>query len=150
MLMEKGDISSETNPRLLIEFEDLLGHPFAGDQRKSWFSRKVRKPAPNVSEWDIDDLVAKVIIDRSYRMHLEIDVITQGSAEFAVQLAERLDNEQIPARRVWSYQPRVLARRLISMPYVAAVYTPSREHALLYGSKGRLVTPENVVQIGNF
>lgn len=149
--MEKGDLGNEVVPRLLIEFEGLLAHLVVQEPEPPGFMSRMlgRRPEP-VSTWDLDDLVVKVMWDLTYRFHQELDVITKQGQDFARELAERLDVEQVPARRVWAYEPRRLARQLAAMPYVAAVYTGELEHAMLYGSRGRLITPANVLQMGRF
>ncbi|WP_157247824.1 hypothetical protein [Nonomuraea typhae] len=147
--MQGGDISNQTTPRLLIEFENLIGHPPA---RKGLAAvkRTLGQWHRLALEWDLDDLVVKVMWDLSWRLHQTLEVITTQGPDFATALEERLDAEQVPASRVWAYQPRVLARRLASMPYVAAVYTTDPHHALLYGSRGRLITTDNLLQMGRF
>ncbi|MFI6495915.1 hypothetical protein [Nonomuraea typhae] len=149
--MQKGDISSEIVPRILIEFEGLLAHPQEQVPEPGGFLDRVfvRVKKPKIA-WDLDDLVVKVMWDLTWRFSQEIDVITKQGEVFARDLADRLEVEQVPARRIWDYQPRRLARQLASMPYIAAVYTGEREHAMLYGSRGRLVTPATITQIGRF
>ncbi|MDP9870448.1 hypothetical protein [Streptosporangium brasiliense] len=147
--MKNGDISNEVSPRLLIEFEGLLGAKLTS-RRMYLVARRLRRWEQAADLWDLDDLVIKVIIDLTWRLHQEIDVVTTGPREFARALGDRLDNEQVPVRRVWTYDPRYLARRLISMPYVTAVYTPDPKHALMYGSRGRVITPETITQIGRY
>ncbi|MGW0060337.1 hypothetical protein ACWDTT_10465 [Streptosporangium sandarakinum] len=152
--MQHGDISAEVAPRLLIEFEDLLARPREEDpdpvRYKRWLPQRFQKTDP-VRAWDLNDLVVKVMWDLTWRFGLELDVITvSGSDEDAHALAERLDAEQVPARRVWAADPRMLARRLVAMPHVTSVATASPERCAMYGRWGRLITPANVTQMGRF
>ncbi|MEV4576006.1 hypothetical protein AB0K16_22440 [Nonomuraea jabiensis] len=133
----------------MIEFEGLLGHPPA-NSIKAGLWRKTGMWKSLVDLWELDELVAKVIVDRSDRLGQMIDIITTQPAEFAEALEERLENEDITVRRVWSFEPRKLARRVEFMRHVAAVYTTSPHRALLYGKKGRHVIPENITKIGLF
>jgi|GEM_PF-4848041 len=151
--MERGDISNQLYPRLLVEWENLLGIP--PHHVKFWkdpyrVRRKFGLGKDPLSRWQLNELVATAITNRSWLDNQEYEVITLGPPDFAEALAEYLDRKSVPIRRVWSYEPDVLGRQLITMPYVAAVYTTNPQHALKYGRWGRLVTPENVRQIGYF
>lgn len=149
--MKNGDISNEVVPRLLIEFEDLIAHlPEATNRRWAIRPRQNGKRSAQVEAWEIDDLVVKVMWDLTWRARQQLEVITIQGEDFALRLANRLDVEQVPAQRVWHADPRMLARRLVAMPYVSAVYTGSPERAALYGKWGRLVSPDNVQSMGRF
>jgi len=148
--MQGGDISNEIFPRILIEFEDLIAHKPEEEPRKWRLGTRARRLRDEVYAWEINDLVVKVMWRMVFHFRHEIDVITLQGEEFAELLAERLDEEQVPANRVWATEPRKLARRLAAMPYVAAIYTGSPERAAIYGQRGRLVTADNVTLMGQF
>ncbi|MEV4454380.1 hypothetical protein [Microbispora sp. NPDC049633] len=144
--MEHGDIDNSIAPKVLVEFEDLIAHQNQHFPKP----RMLRRRRATVSDWDLDDLVVKVMWHMVWNLHLQIEVITSQGEEFAGQLAGWLDAEDVPAQRVWAYEPRALARRLATMPYVSVIYTGRADHAALYGRWGRLVTAANVQQMGRF
>jgi len=152
MAMEHGDISNQLLPRLLVEWENLLGIPpqdakFWKDPyrvRRSW---RLKDP---LSRWQLNELAAKAITNRSWLDCQEYEVITLGPPEFAEELAKYLDRQAIPVRSVWSYDPTALGKNLPNMKHVAAIYTANPLHILKYGSWGRLVTEHNVTEIGRF
>lgn len=148
--MQGGDISNEPAPRLMLEFEGLLGiHP--PRRLKYAIDRKFGRWRAAANAWRLNDQVVKVIRDRAWRMHLDIDVITFQPPEFADALADRLETENIPVRRVYSYTLREITRDLINMPHVQAIYSadPSRAR-LAYGHRGRLVTTQTIAEIGRY
>lgn len=147
--MMNGDISNEVVPRLLIEFEGLVGNMSDGRNPLSRIKSLGNwKSAAN--SWELNETVLKIITHRADWMKFDIDVITIGPAKFAEALFARFENEDIPVKSVWSYTPEKLARRVEFMQRVAAVYTPEQKHALMYGNKGRYITPDNVNSIGRF
>jgi PHP family Zn ribbon phosphoesterase len=146
--MQNGDISNEIKPRILVEFEDLLGNPV---EEKRRIFRTNRKKTPHIDNWALNDQVARVINHMVYHLRQNVEVITSHDYEFADELKRRLDQRRVWAQDAWSYKPEALARELAFMPYVAALYTANPQHMMLYGpSKARLVTPENFQQMGQF
>lgn len=146
--MEKGNISSDIKPRILVEFEDLLGNPI--EEKRRMFST-TRKKTPRVDNWVLNDLVARVINHMVFNLYQNVEVITCNGDDFAIDLSMRLDERRVWAQDVWAYKPEDLARELAFMQHVSVLYTANPQHMMLYGpSKARLVTPENIRQLGQF
>lgn len=138
--MERGDISNEAAPRILLVFEGALG--FLPDTKLKDYQRALRKHSWDdaVSCWDLSEIMMRKILDLVLRRNLAVEVVTFISQPFADMLAARLDEEDVPVRRVWYSTPGRLSRRLAYMPDVAAVYDADEAHVFTYGSKGRLLT----------
>ena len=147
--MQDNDISNQVVPRLLIEFEGLVARTPDG-QTFVKFAKQFGRWKYVLDKFEFNETVLKVIMHRSEYMHQDIDIITQGPAGFVQAIADWFDNADIRVRSVWSYDPTNLARRVAFMNNVAAVYTPERSHALMYGHKGRYVTEDNITEIGRF
>jgi hypothetical protein len=147
-----NDISNEVVPRLLIAFEGMLGIlPEKSDSyvvelvaRK--FGRKQRTAQRSVDAYEINDALARVIWDTTWRHKYSVDVVTYLGEDAVAPLEARLDVEGLPIGRVWSTTPERLARRLPYMPDVAAVF--DNEHHLIFGSKGRLLPAVPTTLIG--
>jgi len=141
--MQHGDISNESAPRILLVFEGAVG--FLPDIKVKDYQRAVRRHAWDdaVSCWELSEPILRRILDLVLRRNLAVEVVTFISQPFADVLAARLDEEDVPVRRVWYSTPGRLSRRLAYMPDVAAVYDPDEAHVFTYGSKGRVLVDPN-------
>jgi hypothetical protein len=149
--MERGDISNEVTPRLVVVFEGMLGtlperRESAFEFAARTFGRRAQQQKRAVSAYEINEPLAHVIWDTVWRHRYSIDVVTYLGEEFAEALTERLDVEGLPIGRVWADEPHKLARRIAHMPDVAAIY--DNENHLMYGSKGRTLPAAPTTLIG--
>lgn len=150
--MERGDISNEVVPRLVVAFEGMLGIlPEKPKERTllTWPRRAGKRQAQakrTVDAYDINDALARVIWDTTWRHKYSVDVVTYLGDDAVEALEARLDAEGLPIGRVWATTPERLARRLPYMPDVAAVF--DNEHHLIYGSKGRTLPAAPTTLIG--
>ncbi|MDX3260716.1 hypothetical protein PV336_15965 [Streptomyces sp. MI02-2A] len=149
--MEHGDISNEVVPRLLIAFEGMLGilpekHESAVEFALRRFGRRQRTAQRSVDAYEINDALARVIWDTTWRHRYSVDVVTYLGEDAVAPLEARLDVEGLPIGRVWSTTPERLARRLPYMPDVAAVF--DNDHHLIFGSKGRMLPAAPTTLIG--
>jgi hypothetical protein len=149
--MERGDISNEVVPRLVIAYEGMLGILPEKSERVTElvarrFGRRQRAVKRTVEAYEINDPLARLIWDTTWRFRYSVDVVTYLGEDAVEPLEERLDREGLPIGRVWSDEPQRLSRRLPYMPDVAAVF--DNEHHLIYGSKGRMLPAVPTTLIG--
>jgi hypothetical protein len=149
--MERGDISNEVVPRLVIAYEGMLGVLPEKPERvhelvARKFGRRARMAKRTVDAYEINDRLARVIWDTTWRFRYSVDVVTYLGDDAVEPLEERLDREGLPIGRVWADTPERLARRLPYMPDVAAIF--DNEHHLIYGSKGRTLPAAPTTLIG--
>lgn len=121
-------------------FEGLLGLlPDEKIARQEERFRSKKKWAEAVDCYDINELLARKVWDLVWRYSFEIDLLTYHGPGFARALEKRMDDDDMPFRRVWSEQPNILARKIAIMPSVRTIYDPYPEHRFLYGGKGRII-----------
>lgn len=88
--------------------------------------------------WEFDDLMARKIMDVTYRQGFELECVTYaGPQAFADELYERFGWENLPIRRCVATTADVMARRVSYAPDIAAVYDANPETQFMYGSKAR-------------
>ena len=149
--MQRGDISNEIVPRLVIVFENLLGIlPNKRAEAKVSTYLRLKQWKRAVNTYEIHEPLAHRIWDITWRLHYQVEVCTYLGPDFGKALRERLDDEDLPISRVWDTKPHTLARKLAHMPYVAAIYDPDPGHQFTYGSKGRVLTPGTTHLLGRF
>jgi hypothetical protein len=150
--MQGGDISNEVVPRLVIAYEGMLGllpekpDKYVTELVARKFGRRARMAQRTVDAYEINDALARVIWDTTWRHRYTVDVVTYLGEDAVAPLEARLDVEGLPIGRVWATTPDRLARRLPYMPDVAAVF--DNEHHLIYGSKGRMLPAVPTTLIG--
>jgi hypothetical protein len=150
--MQGGDISNEVVPRLVVAFEGMLGvlpekpENYVTELVARKFGRRARQAKRIVDAYDINDALARVIWDTTWRHRYTVDVVTYLGEDAVEALEARLDVEGLPIGRVWATTPERLSRRLPYMPDVAAVF--DNENHLLYGSKGRMLPAVPTTLIG--
>lgn len=141
--MQKGDIDNVVVPRDMLVFEGLLG--VIPDERIAKHEQKFRAKKrwqDALDCYEINDLLVRKMWHMVWYYSLEIDLVTYHPRGFRDVLEVRMENENIPVRRVYSEEPGALARRLVTMPYVRTIYDPFPDHQFLYGGKGRIILPE--------
>jgi hypothetical protein len=138
--MEKGNLSNEVTPKILLVFEGAVG--WLPEDRRKTYDKLVRKGQWLYAayEWELNDLMLRKIWDVMFRRGQDIEIITYISQEFADAIAYRLDEEDVPVRKVWSTTPAILSRKIALMPDVAVIFDPDPEHQFTYGGKGRVLT----------
>lgn len=150
--MQGGDISNEVVPRLVIAYEGMLGllpekpDRYVTELVARKFGRRARMAQRTVDAYEINDALARVIWDTTWRHRYTVDVVTYLGEDAVAPLEARLDVEGLPIGRVWATTPDRLARRLPYMPDVAAVF--DNENHLIYGSKGRMLPAVPTTLIG--
>ncbi len=138
-----NDLGNKVLPRDALVFEGLLGilqDPKVAAQATKFAKRGKWREA--VACYDMNELLSRKIWDLVFRFDIEIDLLTYVSREFALALEDRMNNEDMPFRRVWFEEPNMLARRLATMPNLRTIYDPDPAHQFLYGGRGRIITPD--------
>lgn len=143
--MEKGDLSNEVVPRLLVVFEGLLGYlPDTTTRAKFAVECKFHRWKQALNCFVVNERMARLIVDAAWRYKYAVDVVTFLGEEFDELLPPLLDDRwQLPIGNCWAEDPTVLARRLAYAPTIAGVFhaMPDLQHT--FGSKGVLVDPNH-------
>lgn len=144
--MRGNDLGNTPVPRIVVVFENAVG--FLPDElRERW------RELSRARQWDdvarlfvLDQLMLRKITDLTYRFSVSVDIVTYcGPEAFAEALARLLDRENVPVRIVFASTPERMARRTSYEPDIAAVYDANREHALVYGRKGVILTSPHML-----
>lgn len=146
--MKGNDLDNLVVPRDVLVFEGLLGiipDPKTAKQEAKFREKKQWSQA--VSCYEINEMLARRLWDMVWRYSIEIDLLTYHPQGFADELEKRMERENLPLRRIYSEDPGILARRLATMPDIRCIYDPFPDHQFLYGSKGRILLPENAHQL---
>jgi hypothetical protein len=140
--MRNNDLDDTPVPRILLVFEGALGFLDAENDAKfqKFMGSKYYDQAADLFE--VNDLMSSQIMSVARYQSFTMDLITYlGDAEWALALADRLKDEDLPMRRVVAIRPDVLARKLPTMPDVVRVYDPWPEHNGLFSpTVGRYIT----------
>ena len=150
--MYKGDIDNRLVPRLLINWENLVAiHPTKKDAARYTMMLKVHQWKRAVNTFVPNELVAKHLWDLTMgRYDYTLDCVTFLPEEQAEHVEEWLDREGLPFSGFHRYDPTHLARRIATMPDVAALYHTNYEYRFTFGSKGRLISPDRPDFMGVF
>lgn len=142
--MEKGDISNVISPRMLVVFEHLVGLlPTPADRAKYSTMVRLHQWKRAVNTFEPNELLSKHLWDMTYgRYSYTLDCVTWLPEEMEEYVHEWLDREGLPFSQYHRYDPTKLARRIATMPDVAFIYDPDPKHRFLFGSKGRIVSPD--------
>lgn len=146
--MQYGDLSNEVVPRILVQYEGIIGYLSADkvDLYNRLGSRGHWRAA--IELWELDPLALAKLNDLIIRRSIKVEVVSfVMPREGAQALAERFDEESVPVSRVVASTPDRTARRLAYAPDIARVYCSDPAHALMCGGKGYQVT--SVHQLGN-
>lgn len=149
--MEKGDISNEMAPALVMVFEGLLATPPLHKRRVLPFTQRGEvKMRRYVEQWELNEPMVHVIMDTVFRRKWAVDILTYMGDDFAAALEDRLDTTGIPYRYVLSFTPDRMARELPFRPDIAAIYDPDPSRRFTYGGKSRLLDPSRPDLFGAF
>lgn len=144
--MQDGDLSNEVAPRLMFVFEGVVGQlrgPAAELREKGML--RLHRWAKAVECWEIPDVARAVLWDAAWRYSYRFDIVTHRPAGFAKALVPLLDEADIPYTQVRSWRPDVLARRMVTMPELQAVYFADPANRFTYGGRG-VFLPEGLTQ----
>lgn len=148
--MQGGDISNLVVPRLVLVWDGLLATlPSRTAEAKFDTYMRFKRYKRAINLYEINQGVAQRIWDIVFRLNFSVDVVTfTGGDEFAEQVEQRIERENLPIGHVWFEEPHLLARSLAYRPDIAAVFDANPHHQFTFGSKGRIVDPQNPNLVG--
>lgn len=138
--MEGGDLANSVTPRLLFLWERVVADLPKDHRTHEDVLVRFRRWHRACGLWDINPLIKAHIWDLWLRYDLRVDVVvTSRPAAFADEVTARLDQEDVPVKRVFAMESHVLARKLVMMPDVKAVFFGDRNQQFTFGHYGRFV-----------
>lgn len=140
--MQNGDLSNELVPRLVLVFEHLVGTLASKpDQLKFGTYVRLGRWKRAVALFQVNELLAKQMWHVTWHLHHQLEVVTYLHADAIQPVSDWIDDNDLPVHRVWATEPNKLARKIATMPDLAAIFDPDPKHALTFGRKGRIINP---------
>lgn len=140
--MQRGDLSNELVPRLVLVFENLVGIVPKGPSRVSYEgflrTKRWKRAIPYLL---VNDLLAKQMWHVTWHLHYQLEVVTFLHEDAVQPISDWIDVQDLPVHRVWYSDPNKLARKIATMPDLAVIFDPDPRHALTFGRKGRIINP---------
>lgn len=132
--MEKGDISNDMPPRILIVANDFLIH-----QPTGWHldGRRFGRWQRFADRLEIDDEVRTHLHDLTWRRSFRVDVVIIGVPEaVAERIQERFNRMNLAVANVYAEpSDQTLVRKLPFMPEVLYIVHGRDEWAYTFGAK---------------
>lgn len=136
--MLKGELSSETLPRVYVVFENLIGLlPNAKDRTAELLARKRKKWEQAIDYYQLNIKTSQGLRDLYWRQHFRVDVITFIDPGFVSAIRDKLNSRSLLFGDVHYYDTELLLADLTYDPAILAVLDPDPKHVLLWGGKGR-------------
>lgn len=148
--MKGNDLDNLVVPRDVVVWEGLMAS-LPEDKKIHRLHDKLlarEKWGEAVSLYEVNEMMARKVWDLVWRYSMELDLLTYVGYGFAEALEKRIENENLPFRRVWHEMPNMLARRLAVAPDIRTIYDPNPAHRFTYGSKGRVLDPSMYNMLG--
>ena len=148
--MKKGELSSETLPRVYIVFEGLIGLlPNTKDRTAELLARKRKKWTQAADYYQLNIKTSQGIRDLYWRQRFRVDVITFIDPGFVSAIRDKLDSRSLLFGDVHYYDTEMLLADLTYDPAIIGVLDPDPKRTLTWGSKSRYCTPEqfNLIQL---
>jgi len=134
----KGELSSETLPRVYVVFENLIGLlPDTKTKTLEALARKRKKWEQAADYYQLNIKTSQGIRDLYWRQHFRVDVITFIDPGFVSAIRGKLNGRNLLFGDVHYYDTELLLADLTYDPAIIAVLDPDPKHVLLWGSKGR-------------
>lgn len=149
--MQHGDISNAVTGRFLLVFEGLVATlPDTKARAKFDAMKRIHAYKRAVGQFQINEIMGKVIWDTVWRRNHSVDVVTFLGDEFVEHVEARIEDWGLPVGRVWGEEKTMLARSLNYRPDVIAVYHANPSDFAMYGSKGVVLDPAHPTLIGGY
>lgn len=140
--MQRGDISGDLVPRFVLVFEHLVGIVPNSLSRVSYEglirTKRWKRAIPYLL---VNEPLAKQMWHVTWHLQHQLEVVTFLHPDAVEPIEHWIDRHDLPVHRVWSTEPNVLARKIATMPDLAAIFDPDPSHALTFGRKGRIINP---------
>jgi hypothetical protein len=131
---------------MLWVWEHTLGDLPSAHVRRENLYVKTHRWHRAVQLWSINPVAVARLWDLWVRSDFRCDVVvTTRPAEFAIELAERFEYEDIPVRHTRAMGIGDVARRAINLPDVAGVIFGDPKQEFAFGRKGRFMAPNGEV-----
>jgi hypothetical protein len=136
--MRKGELSSETLPRIYVVFENLIGLlPNTKDRLAEQLARKRKKWEQAADYYQLNIKTSQGIRDLYWRQRFRVDVITFIDPAFVSAIRDKLDSRNLLFGDVHYYDTELLLADLTYDPAIISVLDPEPKRYLTWGSKGR-------------
>jgi hypothetical protein len=144
--MRRGELSNEILPRAYIVFEGLIGLlPNIKDRTAELLARKRKNWDLAASYYQLNIHTSQGIRDLYWRQRFRVDVVTFIHYNMVSPIRYKLDSRNLLFGDVVYFEtPATLAHEMVYDTSILAVLDPQPENILVYGSKGRLVTPDEI------
>lgn len=143
--MRRGELSSETLPRVYIVFENLIGLlPDAKSKTAELLARKRKKWDQAIEYYQLNIQTSQGMRDLYWRRNFRVDVITFIDPAFISAIRDKLDSRNLLFGDVHYYDTEMLLADLTYDPAVLAVLDPDPKRQLTWGSKGRYCSAEQL------
>lgn len=141
--MRRGELSTETLPRVYITFEGLVGTlPDAKTKALEAIARKRKKWDQAADYYQLHTgNTAQGMRDLYWRHRFRVDVITFIDPAFVSAIRDKLDTRNLRFGDVYYYDRDLLLSDLKYDPAILAVLDPDPSRYLTWGSKGRYCAP---------
>lgn len=148
--MLKGELSSEILPRVYVVFENLIGVlPGTKDRIAEQLARKRQKWEQAADYYQLNISTSQGIRDLYWRQRFRVDIVTFIHYNMVSPIRDKLDSRNLLFGDVVYFEtPADLAHEMVYDTSILAILDPSPENILVYGSKGRLVTPSEINLMG--
>jgi len=148
--MRKGELSSETLPRVYVVFENLIGLlPDTKTRIAEQLARKRKKWDQVADHYQLNIKTSQGMRDLYWRQHFRVDVITFIDPGFVSALRDKLDSRNLLFGDVHYYDDELLLADLTYDPAILAVLDPDPKRILTWGGKGRYCSADkfNLIQL---
>lgn len=143
--MRRGELSSQTLPRVYVVFENLIGLlPDAKTRLAEQLARKRKKWNKAIDYYQLNINTSQGIRDLYWRRNFRVDVITFIDPEFVSAIRDKLDSRSLLFGDVHYYDTDLLLADLTYDPAILAVLDPDPSRILTWGSKGRYCSPQQM------
>lgn len=141
--MRKGELSSESLPRVYVVFEGLLGLlPTTKDRIAEQLARKRKKWEQAANYYQLNIHTSQGIRDLYWRQRFKVDVVTFIDPDFVSAIRDRLDSRNLLFGNVHYYDIDLLLADIKYDPAILGILDPDPNRILTWGSKGRYCSPE--------
>lgn len=143
--MRKGELSSETLPRVYVVFEHLIGLlESPTDRIAEKLARKRKKWEQAADYYQLNIHTAQGIRDLYWRQRFRVDVVTFIDPGFVSAIRNKLDSRNLLFGDVHYYDQETLMADLTYDPAVIAVLDPDPSRILTWGSKGKYCSSDQI------
>lgn len=140
--MQGGDLSSDLVPRLVLVFEHLVGVVPSTPAKVAYEAlTRAKRWGRAVEMLAVNEPLARQMWHITWHLGYQLEVVTYLSEKAVDGVQHWIDEKDLPVHRVWYTDPNKLARKIATMPDLAAIFDPDPAHQLTFGRKGRIINP---------